>query len=108
MNKRLFRTIGLAVILWGAAIAAVNTKGTASCVPQVGFSALMQKALFASSSTCAVTPHGACTSAGSICTINSQLSPGNGTQGKCTTSSIAGCACVPCQTQPCPAPSVQP
>jgi hypothetical protein len=99
MNKRkVLRALGLSVILWGAAVIAVNTKGVASCVPQVGLSALLQKALFAPTPSCPLLPdHITCDSVsnpGGVCTINTSLSPGHGTAGHCV-QTFGGCACVP-------------
>jgi hypothetical protein len=96
VKKRIFRALGMTVLVWGAAVIAVNTKGAASCVPQVGFSALVQKALFAPAASCLAgnTDGGHCASPGGSCTINSSLSPGNGTPGKCNSTPV-GCACVP-------------
>jgi hypothetical protein len=96
MNKRsIARILGLSVVLWGAAVYAVNTKGAASCVPQVGLSHLLQKALFAPTPTCATNVGTTiCASAGSTCNVPSTLSPGNGQSGICT-QTFAGCTCVP-------------
>jgi hypothetical protein len=96
MNKRkLLRALGLSVILWGAAVIAVNTKGVASCVPQVGLSALLQKALFAPAPSCAIQNDGkTCVSAGGTCNITTSLSPGNGAPGTCV-QTVVGCTCKP-------------
>lgn len=103
MNKRsLFRALGLAVILWGAGVVAVNTKGLASCVPQFGPSAWLQKALFAPAASCPVTgntPPLQCVTNGGACTISTALSPGSGTPGTCT-QTFAGCSCVPTKNAP--------
>jgi hypothetical protein len=96
MNKRsIARILGLSVVLWGAAVYAVNTKGAASCVPQVGLSHLLQKALFAPTPTCATTPGTVtCVSVGGSCNVPSTLSPGSAQSGTCT-QTFAGCTCVP-------------
>ena len=95
MNKRsIFRFLGLTVILWGSAVVAVNTKGAASCVPQVGLSHLLQKALFAPTSTCAISTGVTCANPGGSCTIATTLSPGAGQSGKCV-QTFGGCTCVP-------------
>jgi hypothetical protein len=95
MNKRsIVRFLGLSVILWGAAVVAINTKGAASCVPQVGLSALLQKALFAPTPTCAISSGVTCASPGGTCTIPSTLSPGSGQSGTCA-QTFGGCTCVP-------------
>ncbi len=95
MNKRsIARILGLSVILWGTAVYAVNTKGTASCVPQVGLSHLLQKALFAPTPTCAISSGVTCASPGGTCNVPSTLSPGSGQTGTCT-QTFGGCTCVP-------------
>jgi hypothetical protein len=98
MNKRsLFRALGLTVVLWGAGVIAVNTKGIASCVPQVGLSAMLQKALFAPAASCPITganPPYSCVDNGGTCVITTALSPGHGTPGTCK-QTFAGCSCVP-------------
>ncbi len=95
MNKRsIVRFLGLSVILWGSAVYAINTKGAASCVPQVGFSKLLQKALFAPTPTCAISSGVTCANPNGTCTIPSTLSPGSGQSGTCK-QTFAGCTCVP-------------
>jgi hypothetical protein len=96
MNKRkILRAIGLSVILWGAAVIAVNTKGVASCVPQLGLSALLQKALFAPTPACSLVPTTTtCANPGGTCNITSSLSPGHGAPGICVQTPV-GCTCNP-------------
>jgi hypothetical protein len=95
MKKRsIVRFLGLSVILWGSAVYAVNTKGVASCVPQVGLSKLLQKALFAPTSGCAISTGVTCAAPGGACTIPTSLSPGNGKSGTCK-QTFAGCTCAP-------------
>jgi len=96
MKKRsIARILGLSVILWGAAVYAVNTQGTASCVPQVGLSRLLQKALFAPTPSCPLQGDGkTCVNAGGACNVPTNLSPGSAQSGICT-QTFGGCTCVP-------------
>lgn len=98
MNKRnMVRIFGIAVILWGAGVYSVNSRGMASCTPETGFTGLMHQVLFAPTASCATLSNGSCQSSGS-CQINPKLSPGGTNAGKCTTTKISAgkfsCACV--------------
>jgi hypothetical protein len=95
MKKRnIFRVLGMGVILWGAGVIAVNTWGVASCLPEVGMSGLLHKALFQPAGTCNLNPTNAklCAGVGDVCNINSALSPGSQKKGTCVQTSIA-CTC---------------
>jgi hypothetical protein len=99
VNKRnLLRALGFTVILWGIGVVAVNNKGMASCTPETGMTAFLNKALFGPTAACTLngTPGLGhyCAVDGSSCNLNTQLSPGNSpTKGKCTETQT-GCACL--------------
>ena len=85
------RVLGVAVILWGAGVYAVNNRGYASCVPATGVSGLMNKVLFAPSAGCTVPPGSTvCLNPGAACIVNPLT--GKEKPGKCQTLS-SGCIC---------------
>jgi hypothetical protein len=94
VKKSILRALGFTVILWGVGVFAVNNQGVASCVPEIGFSGFMQKALFVSSGNCIIksTSSKSCNAPGATCLVNSALSAGKGNTGKCTQG--ATCVCV--------------
>jgi hypothetical protein len=92
IKRNILRGLGFSVILWSVGVFAVNSRGVASCVPELGFSGLVQKALFVSSGNCLISPTSSktCASVGTVCLVNSSLSPGGSNSGKCT----QGATCV--------------
>lgn len=90
---KLIRVAGLGVILWGAGVVAMNTRGYASCVPETGFSGFLHKAFFAPAATCKVNSNGTCQTPGAICTLTAALSPSGNRNGTCATQANK-CVCV--------------
>ena len=87
------RVLGVAVILWGAGVYAVNNRGYASCVPATGVSGLMNKVLFAPAADCILTQGntGGCFNLGAACTFTPVT--GKAKPGKCQTVDRT-CTCI--------------
>jgi hypothetical protein len=90
-KRNILSTLGISVILWGAAVVAVNTTSAASCVPATGFSGFVHKALFAPTGNCTANSAGGCASPNSACTVSAVS--GNGRGGICALVS-GSCKCV--------------